>query len=416
MITQWLQDKQGQVFRYKMEKFRYALELMGNPEKRLPVIHVAGTNGKGSTIAFLAAILQRQGLRIGSFVSPHLVSVEDRIRINQEPIASSTFSSLAQEIYEIEHEVKQRYEPFSYFETMTLMMFLYFSRQELDVALVETGIGGREDVTNVVHPLVSVITSIGLDHQDLLGETIEEIAAQKAGIIKPDSHVVLGPLPESAEQVCVRQAQLVGVSISLYGSTFGWQETGFRNEEWALSPVILGLEGRHQQENAAVAVEAAYQFAKRRGLLLDSRCIPDALAETRWAGRLEKIAEQPTIYLDGAHNVPAIERLITYIKEQGQERCTILFAALERKDYCQMVEVLRTELPHAALHVASLGGDLDYPDGVAFVSSYQDFLEKWQSTSPASEVLFVTGSLYFVSDVRAFLRIKRYEEHKRNLS
>lgn len=165
MLENWLNTKQGRVFHYKMEKIEYALEQLGNPQFAVPVIHVAGTNGKGSTIAFMRQLFRAHGLRVGSFVSPHMVSVHDRICIDSQPISDHDFQHYLQKVYDLEQEIAARYEPFRYFEVMVLIMFLYFQDQQLDVALVEVGIGGLLDTTNVVAPVLSAITSIGMDHR-----------------------------------------------------------------------------------------------------------------------------------------------------------------------------------------------------------------------------------------------------------
>ncbi|HEL9639136.1 TPA: bifunctional folylpolyglutamate synthase/dihydrofolate synthase [Streptococcus suis] len=405
MLENWLNTKQGQVFHYKMEKIEYALELLGNPQFAVPVIHVAGTNGKGSTIAFLRQLFQVHGLRVGSFVSPHMVSVHDRICIDSQPISDHDFQHYLQKVYDLEQEVATRYEPFRYFEVMVLIMFLYFEAQQPDVALVEVGIGGLLDTTNVVAPALSVITSISMDHQDLLGSTLREIAEQKAGIIKESVPVVLGPLCPETTAICRHIAQDKQASVHQFGQEFTYKAGQFSNADLELSELVLGLAGHHQEENAAVALQTFLLYMTNIQKDIQPQLIQQALAQTSWPGRLELVAQEPKIYLDGAHNVPAIERLIEFIQVQD-EPVTILFSALRRKDFQEMLELLEEKLPHTALVLTSFAYDgalsEENRQGRDYVENYRQFIEAWQSSKQG--ILIVTGSLYFISEVRRIFK------------
>ncbi|MFI3085755.1 MULTISPECIES: bifunctional folylpolyglutamate synthase/dihydrofolate synthase [Streptococcus] len=405
MLENWLNTKQGQVFHYKMEKIEYALEQLGNPQFAVPVIHVAGTNGKGSTIAFMRQLFQAHGLRVGSFVSPHMVSVHDRICIDSQPISDHDFQHYLQKVYDLEQEVAARYEPFRYFEVMVLIMFLYFQDQPLDVALVEVGIGGLLDTTNVVAPALSVITSIGMDHQDLLGLTLGEIAEQKAGIIKENVPVVLGPLCPETTAICRQIALDKQAPVYQFGQEFTYKAGQFSNTDINLSELVLGLAGHHQEENAAVALQTFLLYMTNIQKDIQPQLIQQALAQTSWPGRLELVAQAPKIYLDGAHNVPAIERLVEFIQEQ-EEPVTILFSALRRKDFQEMLELLDEKLPHTALVLTSFAYDgalsEENRQGRDYVENYQQFIEDWQSRKQG--ILIVTGSLYFISEVRRLFK------------
>ncbi|TQE44981.1 bifunctional folylpolyglutamate synthase/dihydrofolate synthase [Streptococcus suis] len=400
MLENWLNTKQGQVFHYKMEKIEYALELLGNPQFAVPVIHVAGTNGKGSTIAFMRQLFQVHGLRVGSFVSPHMVSVHDRICIDSQPISDHDFQHYLQKVHDLEQEVATRYEPFRYFEVMVLIMFLYFEAQQPDVALVEVGIGGLLDTTNVAAPALSVITSIGMDHQDLLGSTLGEIAEQKAGIIKENVPVVLGPLCPETTAICRHIAQDKQAFVYQFGQEFTYKAGHFSNTDIDLSELVLGLAGHHQEENAAVALQTFLLYMTNIQKDIQPQLIQQALAQTSWPGRLELVVQEPKIYLDGAHNVPAIERLIEFIQVQD-EPVTILFSALRRKDFQEMLELLEEKLPHTALVLTSFAYDgalsQENRQGRDYVENYQQFIEDWQSSKQG--ILIVTGSLYFISEV-----------------
>ncbi|HEL2192769.1 TPA: bifunctional folylpolyglutamate synthase/dihydrofolate synthase [Streptococcus suis] len=405
MLENWLNTKQGQVFHYKMEKIEYALELLGNPQFAVPVIHVAGTNGKGSTIAFMRQLFQAHGLRVGSFVSPHMVSVHDRICIDSQPISDHDFQCYLQKVYDLEQEVAARYEPFRYFEVMVLIMFLYFTDQQPDVALVEVGIGGLLDTTNVVAPALSVITSIGMDHQDLLGSTLREIAEQKAGIIKENVPVVLGALSPETTAICRQIAQDKQASVYQFEPEFTYKAGQFGNADIDLSELVLGLAGHHQEENAAVALQTFLLYMASSQQAISPQLIQQALAQTSWPGRLELVAQEPKIYLDGAHNVPAIERLVEFIQVQ-EEPVTILFSALRRKDFQEMLELLEEKLPHTALVLTSFAYDgalsEENRQGRDYVENYQQFIEDWQSSEQG--ILIVTGSLYFISEVRRIFK------------
>ncbi|MBM7268635.1 bifunctional folylpolyglutamate synthase/dihydrofolate synthase [Streptococcus sp. 2018037] len=405
MLENWLNTKQGQVFHYKMEKIEYALEQLRNPQFAVPVIHVAGTNGKGSTIAFMRQLFQAHGLRVGSFVSPHMVSVHDRICIDSQPISDHDFQHYLQKVYDLEQEIAARYEPFRYFEVMVLIMFLYFQDQQLDVALVEVGIGGLLDTTNVVAPALSVITSIGMDHQDLLGSTLGEIAEQKAGIIKENVPVVLGPLCPETTAICRQIALDKQAPVYQFGQEFTYKAGQFSNTDINLSELVLGLAGHHQEENAAVALQTFLLYMASIQKDIQPQLIQQALAQTSWPGRLELVAQEPKIYLDGAHNVPAIERLIEFIQEQ-EVPVTILFSALRRKDFQEMLELLDEKLPHTALVLTSFAYDgalsEENRQGRDYVENYQQFIEDWQSSEQG--ILIVTGSLYFISEVRRLFK------------
>ncbi|HEL2303162.1 TPA: bifunctional folylpolyglutamate synthase/dihydrofolate synthase [Streptococcus suis] len=405
MLENWLNTKQGQVFHYKMEKIEYALELLGNPQFAVPIIHVAGTNGKGSTIAFLRQLFQAHGMRAGSFVSPHMVSVHDRICIDSQPISDHDFQHYLQKVYNLEQEVATRYEPFRYFEVMVLIMFLYFEAQQPDVALVEVGIGGLLDTTNVVAPALSVITSIGMDHQDLLGSTLREIAEQKAGIIKESVPVVLGPLSPETTVICRQIALDNQAPVYQFGQEFTYKAGHFSNTDIDLSELVLSLAGHHQEENAAVALQTFLLYMTKIQKDIQPQLIQQALAQTSWPGRLELVVQEPKIYLDGAHNVPAIERLIEFIQVQD-EPVTILFSALRRKDFQEMLELLEEKLPHTPLVLTSFAYDgalsEENRQGRDYVENYQQYIEDWQSSEQG--ILIVTGSLYFISEVRRIFK------------
>lgn len=404
----WLNEKQGVTYRYKMEKVQFALELLGNPEKKIRVVHVAGTNGKGSTVAFLSHLLQGQGFRVGTFTSPHMETVRDRISINGQPMIDTDFQNLLGKVAYLEKRVARRYEAFSYFETLFLVMLEYFSHQNIDYALVEVGIGGGEDITVLVDPLLTLITSIGLDHQELLGNSLQEIAEQKAGIVKDRVPLLVGPLEPEALATCQRICLIHGAPLFQYGKDFQLKKGEFTTAgEKSLTSIKLGLQGDHQVENAALALQAFYLLGKKHQWLVDKEKALVSLAQTSWAGRMEQIHVKPDIYLDGAHNLPAIQRLIDFVRQKDKGHVTILFSALKRKDFKEMLLLLKEELPRATVVVTSF----DYGESIGeevseygiYKADYQSFVRDWKGKATEDECLFITGSLYFISEIRPFL-------------
>ena len=404
-IEEWLNSRIGLNFRSGLGRMQQAVALLGNPEQSFPTIHVTGTNGKGSTIAFMRRLFAGHGRKTGSFTSPHMISIHDRICINGQPIASADFIRLGQEVQKMEQELLKSHDQLSYFEILTLIAFLYFKEQEVDLALIEVGIGGLLDTTNVITGDIAVISSVGLDHQETLGRNLTTIAEQKAGIFKPGRPAVIGPLPEEARLVCEQRAQELGIELDQYGRDFSLANQTFSNLTMTLSNLELGLKGAYQEENAALALQAFLLFMQQQGWEIDSARIRTGLQETRWAGRLEEVS--PGIYLDGAHNLPALERLVEFIQSQKDKECLLLFGALKRKDYSTMLAYLREALPDVQLTVTSFSdGDSvgqAEADGFLYIEDYRKLIQNFQKRKNANQLLFITGSLYFIAEVRAYL-------------
>jgi bifunctional protein folC len=282
---------------------------------------------------------------------------------------------------------------------------LYFHEQKVDLALIEVGIGGLLDTTNVITGEVAVITSVGLDHQETLGGSLEAIARQKAGIFKAGKPAVIGPLAKEAEQVCIEKAQAIGCPLARYGEDFQLVKGVFQDAQHRFASLKIGLNGAYQEENAAVALEAFLLFMEQRGLAVDENGVREALQATSWPGRLENFSQG--IYLDGAHNPHAIHRLVEYARTFSDQRVKILFGALKRKDYQGMLEIFASDLPEADLTVTTFayGEVVQEADGLGYpyVADFRDYLQDFYSRQDGQEVLFVTGSLYFISEVRAYL-------------
>jgi dihydrofolate synthase/folylpolyglutamate synthase len=374
-----------------LSRIVYLLEQLGNPQNKFKTVHVAGTNGKGSTVTFLSNILQQYGLQVGTFTSPYIEIFNERIAINGRYISDEDLNRIVGVIKPIVLKMDEDVDlvNITEFEILTAIGYYYFADQAVDIALIEVGLGGLYDSTNVITPLVSAITTIGMDHQDILGDTLAKIASEKAGIIKSGVPVVVGNrqgVPEEAYKVIETVAHEKDAPIfhPEIGLTFD-----------------LNLHGQYQQDNAALALKLFEILAEKLGLRLDREKINKGLKQAFWPARMEDLNG---FILDGAHNLPAIKRLVAEF--DGSKKVHILFSALQRKDFHEMITLLQT-IPNVALTLTTF----DYPKTIvaADVTDISDvtWLEDWREfvTAPkqADELYLLTGSLYFMSQVREFL-------------
>ena len=411
-VREWILERMKYKRKYGLDRMRVLMSLLGNPQEDYPIIHVTGTNGKGSTIAMLSSLFVHHGQKVGAFVSPHLIEYTDRFLIIGNVMPEEDFEIIGNLVQQAEATLIDEYEPLSFFEIMTAMALVYFSRKKVEVALLEVGIGGLLDTTNIVHSTMSVITSIGMDHEEMLGNTLEEIAIQKTGIFKQNQAVVLGNLPTEALQV----AEVVGKAYNCDLHTFEREfniepfEDGFifTNSDTRIHISYLNLKGNYQLENAAVALECFLQFEKNFQLPIELSAIQESFQTVTWPGRMEVVHQSPTVILDGAHNIHALKRFVETVKQHGELEAqhTILFSALKRKHYIEMVDYLRKELPEARLVVTTFeyAGAIektDYPSSeIEFVENAQQFIENYINKTSDQEILWITGSLYFISFVR----------------
>ena len=406
-VEKWLHSRIGLNFRSGLGRMQRAVDLLGNPEETYPIIHVTGTNGKGSTIAFMRELFVSHGKKVGTFTSPHIVSIHDRICINGQPISDGDFIRIADQVKDMEQSLLESHDQLSFFELLILIALIYFKEQEVDLILLEVGIGGLLDTTNVVTGEIAIITSIGLDHQETLGDSLVAIAEQKAGIFKSGKSAVIANLAPEAQLVCQRTANDLGVTLYQANQDFSFKNGHFSSSLADLNQLILGLEGVYQEENAALALQAFLLFMAQRDEKVDQEAVRAALQATKWAGRLEAVTEH--IYLDGAHNLPALERLVEFIQEKIQQgyQPQILFGALKRKDYSGMLTYLTEHLPDTTLYVTSFDyqGSLEEQDfgDYTSIASYQEFIDTFEASAGEQDLLFVTGSLYFISEVRVDL-------------
>ena len=411
-VREWILDRMKYKRKYGLDRMRVLMSLLGNPQEDYPIIHVTGTNGKGSTIAMLSSLFVHHGQKVGAFVSPHLIDYTDRFLINGNVMPEEDFEIVGNLVQQAEVKLIDEYELLSFFEIMTAMALVYFSRKKVEVALLEVGIGGLLDTTNIVHSTMSVITSIGMDHEEMLGNTLEEIAIQKTGIFKQNQEVVLGKLPTEALKV----AEVVGKAYNCDLHTFEREfkselfEDGFifTNSDTRIHIPHLNLKGKYQLENAAVALECFLRFEEKFQLPIELSAIQESFQTVTWPGRMEVVHQSPTVILDGAHNIHALKRFVETVKQHGEleSQHTILFSALKRKHYIEMVDYLRKELPEARLVVTTFeyAGAIektDYPSSeIEFVENAQQFIENYINKMSDEETLWITGSLYFISFVR----------------
>jgi dihydrofolate synthase / folylpolyglutamate synthase len=333
-----------------LENIAALLAALGNPQSRFLSIHVAGTNGKGSVSAMLARITEAHGLRTGLYTSPHLARVEERICIDGAEIAPRRFRELLARLKAVidglMFEGRLVYHP-TYFEVLTALAFLQFAERRVDVAVLEVGMGGRFDATNVVRPLVSVITTIAMDHEKHLGSTLAKIAFEKAGIIKPGVPIVCGvregeALREIRRVASEREAPLIEAFGRGRRLEVRPKRAGFRfvyegeHGRYSFSPALAG---RHQGTNAAVAI-AASEMLSRTWRPLDKAKIVKAVQETRWEGRLETVRRRPRVLLDGAHNVEGAEALAAHVRGTIRRPVVLVFAAMQDKDLRSMTRIL----------------------------------------------------------------------------
>lgn len=422
MIQEWLKKSESIPRKHGLYRMEAILEALGNPERELKSIHIAGTNGKGSTAAMVTAFAKAHGLRVGTFTSPHMDSIRERIQLDGVPLGEEPFWQAASVVREVERCLFEEWGAFNYFEILTAMMFVVFQQEAVDLAIIEVGIGGLLDNTNVGHPLVSVITTIGLDHQDLLGSTLEEITAQKAGIIKDGQQVVVGPVTRECMDVIHSTASKQGATVQAFGEDFSLVEDSYQDTELTISLEQLALKGAFQKENATVAIRAFRSWMEATGRSVQPEFIEAALRVVSWPGRMEVLQETPLVIIDGAHNLPAIERLVQNMTARVGKKQMLLFSALTRKDSQQMLAKLQEALPDVNIILTSFHpskgqsiarSDVEaYLDSrkISYEESFEDVIDRFASSTDDKSELWVTGSLYFIAEVRHWWKNRKPKE------
>ncbi len=416
--VEWLSRFQFHGIKPGLERIQELLFRLGHPEKRLCAVHIAGTNGKGSTGAILETLLRYHGVKTGLYTSPHLLSVRERFLVNGLPIPEERFAQICERISQ-----SLKGLPVTYFELTTAIAFLYFAEEGVDLAIIECGLGGRLDATNVVEPVVSVITSVGLDHQAYLGHTLSQIAYEKAGIIKTGCPLVIGPLPEEALKVVQKRAQERSAPLWRFGEkfrVFPCRGGLFYQGEHQLPRLALSLKGKFQRINLGLALKT-HELLEKAGFPFEEALVRRALKKVVWPGRYERFKVPRLVILDGAHNIEGLRALQESLQEDGIERYHLLFAASnegEEKPYFDMLRLMlgRAEKvflcePPGPRHPVRLEDwqeklqDFDmhaWRCEFILVRAWEEALEKalLENTPP----LVVTGSLYLVGKVREALQ------------
>ncbi|SND89062.1 bifunctional folylpolyglutamate synthase/dihydrofolate synthase [Streptococcus pneumoniae] len=428
--NQWIANYRTDQSHFGLERMVELLALRGNPHLKLKVLHIGGTNGKGSTIAFLKKMLEKLGLRVGVFSSPYLIHYTDQISINGESISEARLEALMADYQSLlEGEAVANLQGTTEFEIITALAYDYFASEQVDVAIMEVGMGGLLDSTNVCQPILTGITTIGLDHVALLGDTLEAIAEQKAGIIKQGMPLVTGRIAPEALTVIDRIAEGKDAPRLAYGTDYQvrHQESVVTGEVFDYTSAVrqgrfqTSLLGLYQIENAGMAIALLDTFCQEDGRELASNdFLGQALEETSWPGRLEIVSRDPLMILDGAHNPHAIKALLVTLQERFADyHKEILFTCIKTKALEDMLDLLGampdTELTlthfadsratdESVLKEAAKSRNLSYQD-------WHDFLE--QNVTDKKEekqtVRIVTGSLYFLSQVRAYLMERKNE-------
>jgi len=408
-----------------LQRITSLLGILGNPEKQVPIVHLGGTNGKGSTLAMLASILRAGGYRVGTFISPHLLSYRERFMINGENITEDTFVLLLEEICGTLAEVQRETgEAPTEFEVLTALAFLYFAREKVDIALIEVGMGGDIDSTNVVKkPLLSIITNVSLDHQDYLGNTLAEIAQKKSGIIKAGCPVVTASREEEVLQIIRQKAQDCRAPLWEVPRDASWE----RQEETSTGQfftvqtlqhdygrLFLPFWGQHQVENAVTAILAG-EILQEQGWRMEVPTIKQGLAKARWPGRLEVVGRRPLLVLDGAHNPAGIAVLAQWLAEKKEEvqRVLLVIGMLDDKDRAlaahllePLVEMVIITKPNSyrAEHWQELSKNFhENKVPVLLIENLAEAIGKAVQEAQTDDLVLVTGSLYLIGEARAMM-------------
>ena len=409
---------------FDLRRIERLLARMSNPQNAAKTVHIAGTKGKGSTAAMLASILKQSGYRTGLYTSPHLLSIRERIQVDGRQISEDEFARLAGRIKPEVEAVNTGGDlgELTTYEILTALAFMYFQDRGVAYQVLETGLGGRLDATNVVQPEVCVITSISYDHMDVLGDTLAEIAREKAGIIKSGSIVVTAPqIPEAMnvlEDVCRQQE----VKLVRVGSDVSWRRKSISPEKQSFQ--LMGLKGNYnievpllgeyQLENAATAITAAETLAGR-GAVITAEAITSGIAGVNWPGRLQVLRRKPWVIVDGAHNGDSVQRLVAALRQYFTfEKAVVIFGASSDKNIAAMVAELKT-FPDRVIVTSS-----HHPRAVAVEQLVEEFsreniipevsedvasaVEKALSLAGPADLVCAAGSLFLVAEVMEYMR------------
>lgn len=408
-----------------LENIERLLERLGNPQEKMRIIHVAGTNGKGSTCAFLSSMLTESGFRVGLYTSPYLEVFNERIRINGENIGNEVLALAATKVRKvIEGLVSEGYPHPSEFEVTTAIGFVCFEMEKAEIVVLEVGLGGRFDATNVVrHPLITVITSVSIDHVQFLGDTLGEIAFEKAGILKPGVPLVLYPQEAEAEKEILRVAAEKKVpvtkvetgSIRIKESSLQGQRIDARVLGELFSDLEIGLLGEHQTKNALTALTALRLFMQKENILFDREAVYRGMKKARWTGRLELLSKDPLTLIDGAHNAGGALVLAKTIEDLlAEHEITLVFGMLKDKEVEETAKILlplakrvitATVQSERSMPAQELADRLrPYHSQIETSKSLAEAVHKAERMTDARRgAIIYAGSLYMIGEVRGML-------------
>ena len=394
--------------RPQLERMRWLLKQAGDPQSHYPTVHIVGTNGKGSTTSYLQNILTKSGYQVGTFTSPYITRFNERISINGTEIPDKDLVSLVAKDQVILNDLEEHtnFDRPTEFELVTLLMFLYFDLKQVDIAIVEAGIGGRLDSTNVLLPELVICTSIGFDHTETLGNSLLDIANHKAGVMRENTPILLGRVSTEVEHFFNQkshdlQAPLAIIDREIQLLSKDDQTIQISYDHWESPNLKLPMLGQHQENNAGLAVTAAHLLAQTFSKITD-KSIQEGIEETHWPGRSEWIGNN--IYLDGAHNPQGIASLKQVLKDNfANRRVHILFAGLRRKPLADLLEELKDyDITVTSFDFFEALPLDDYPQDFKRAADYRDWLAQAKSAN-SDDLFVVTGSLYFISEVRNYL-------------
>ena len=418
-INQFFEHRQVQLgMNFGLSRMETLLTKLGNPHEGVKYIHIAGSNGKGSTLHFIKEILLAEGVRVASFTSPYLIRMNEQLKINREEISDKEFISEFLELWPIIKEMDGEGNGPTQFEILTAMAFSYFSKKGVELVLLETGLGGRLDTTNVIQPLLSIITSISLEHTNILGDTLGEIASEKAGIIKSGAPIISGVTAEEPANVIEEKAASVGVPYYQIGqdilvkdikqNELG-QSFSFSFHTTIVENIPIKMLGRHQISNAALAIAAVTLVSEN----IQEKSIRKGIGKAQWNGRFEKISDEPLIIIDGAHNPAGIEVLLDTLKTRYPDYIyKFIFSSFRDKDYAKMLhllekeasEIIVTEFKHErAANAEVLYENCPKEKKVRLEKDWQKAITMGKEKTGDREVMIITGSLYFLSLAREFV-------------
>jgi len=394
--------------RPQLERMRWLLKQAGNPQTHFPTVHIVGTNGKGSTTSYLQNILTKSGYQVGTFTSPYITRFNERISINGTEIPDKDLISLVAKAQVLLNDLEEHtdFDRPTEFELVTLLMFLYFDLKQVDMAIIEAGIGGRFDSTNVLSPELVICTSIGFDHTETLGNSLLDIANHKAGVMRENTPILLGRVSTEVEHFFNQKSHDLQAPLAIIDREIQLLPKDNRTiqisyDHWESPNLKLPMLGQHQENNAGLAVTAAHLLAQTFPKITD-KSIQEGIEETHWPGRSEWIGNN--IYLDGAHNPQGIASLKQVLKDNfANRRVHILFAGLRRKPLADLLEELRDyDITVTSFDFFEALPLDDYPQDFKRAADYRDWLAQAESAN-SDDLFVVTGSLYFISAVRNYL-------------